>query len=411
MSRGQYDWTCPTCKGVNFGSRATCRSNCPGVTRPGNPAASPATVKAGDWMCPCGTNNFASRDVCFKCRSPRGAVAPPPAVTSTTTGGVAVPSTAVKAGDWMCHCGTNNFASRDACFKCRGPRGASAPGGSVGTQQAPAPATGAKAGDWACAQCTFSNFGTRTHCFTCGQERPSTTTTAAGGGGKLHTTDAAILDKFALPSYWTSDPTGITAELVETQYFTSVAKTLWSKFTAYTTPRAVRRVVRCENVALWHGYCAEVQRLVAKYPSHAAPLLPKWKPKCLDMPDDFHVNETYLMHGTSPQVAEMIKENGFDPSHSGESAGAMFGQGTYFSDSLEKVMNYSKGCVVVARVALGEVAVPPHTKGTSSLRRPPSKKNGEEYDSLLGVASTNAKKEFIVYRHTKAYPEYFIYHN
>jgi len=37
--------------------------------------ATPANFRAGDWMCNCGAHNYASKEACHKCSTPREAAA------------------------------------------------------------------------------------------------------------------------------------------------------------------------------------------------------------------------------------------------------------------------------------------------------------------------------------------------
>jgi len=68
----------------------------------------------GDWTCnACSNLNFASRQVCNRCQGPK----PPPAELGA------------REGDWMCPaCNNHNYSKRMACNKCQGPR----PGGGMG---------------------------------------------------------------------------------------------------------------------------------------------------------------------------------------------------------------------------------------------------------------------------------------
>ena len=358
--------------------------------------------------------NFASRHQCFKCQSPK----PSPGATSATPAGVTAPVT--KPGDWMCaSCGKSNFAVRTECFGCHKPR-AVVESPAAPLSQRPAvvvPATSTlRAGDWPCPTCCFGNFGTRTHCLQCGTPRPSpdlvpaTTPSATAVDAEAE----ALAKLFALPKYWKVDVTLAEPQLFDCDFMLEVFRVLWMKNDS-SKARQLRGCKRIENVALWHSYRAEAQRLVAKHKVAGCPKLPKdWAPTTLQMlEDDLGVNEVFLMHGTSPEVGKLIVENGFDPSHSGESAGAMFGQGTYFSDSLAKCMGYSKGCIIIARVVLGEACVPPLPGQPSTYRRPPPHPTGSgEFDCVIAKnGSRAAHKEFIVYRHTKAYPEYSIFHS
>jgi serine/threonine protein kinase len=54
------------------------------------------------------------------------------------------------------------------------------------------------------------------------------------------------------------------------------------------------------------------------------------------------VNETYLMHGLRPKtVNEIVFGEGFNPRLAGRSAGALFGEGTYFAEDIEKADQYT----------------------------------------------------------------------
>jgi uncharacterized protein (TIGR02996 family) len=65
----------------------------------------PGKSRPGDWYCSeCGASNFASRDVCYECRSPRR-------------------RPRLREGDWLCPgCNAHNFASRQSCHRCKGSR-------------------------------------------------------------------------------------------------------------------------------------------------------------------------------------------------------------------------------------------------------------------------------------------------
>jgi len=141
--------------------------------------------RPGDWTCPgCSAHNFASRSVCFKCKSAKpgggggggfgggaggdfGAKAPEPA------GGPAGGN--FRPGDWICGgCRAHNFASRSACFKCKqrkagGEGGGSAPAASGGGSAAP---ENFRSGDWMCQSCRAHNFASRAVCFKC-SSKPS----------------------------------------------------------------------------------------------------------------------------------------------------------------------------------------------------------------------------------------------
>jgi len=97
-----------------------------------------------------------------------------------------------RPGDWPCaSCNANNFASRNSCFKCNEPRGASGSGGYGGgrssgggggnyERQGDFRSFGGRGGqsrvesrpgDWPCASCSANNFASRNSCFKCNEPR------------------------------------------------------------------------------------------------------------------------------------------------------------------------------------------------------------------------------------------------
>lgn len=162
------DWIC-ACGTSNFASRTDC-FGChrqKGVAFvPSSSSSSPAT-KPGDWTCVCGTSNFASRTECFGCRRQKSAASPPvahPAVATTAA------TASSKPGDWTCVCGTSNFSSRTECFGCRRAKGSSAVS-ATSSAPSPAPTGTQKPGDWMCS-CGSNNFASRSECFSCRRRRP-----------------------------------------------------------------------------------------------------------------------------------------------------------------------------------------------------------------------------------------------
>ncbi len=130
-------------------------------------------MKRGDWICySCNEHNFASRSACFKCKRSK--------TTTTTTTTTTTASQTNKKEDWRCQsCNEHNFASRTSCRKCAKLKPPSSNsfllfnnngGSGVEPKQTPAPPT-FKKGDWYCDKCGKMNFGSRTCCFGCGQDR------------------------------------------------------------------------------------------------------------------------------------------------------------------------------------------------------------------------------------------------
>ncbi|ORY94107.1 hypothetical protein BCR43DRAFT_477619 [Syncephalastrum racemosum] len=259
------DWKCPSCAFHNFASRRSCYkcyapqpnsdlaspqvppSTMP-VKQPPMQQNTPSNFTAGDWMCPnynCNFHNYASRMQCFKCHTPRPQAGgnygpPPPTGPPNPVGGGGHhhgrPPSNFRPGDWYCpnaSCGFQNFASRQACYKCHTPNPnpsntprSSAPynphhsapsygygygsgaynnnnsgnAGSGGGSYYHSPATsnygyGAppshtggggppsggggshghipfRNGDWYCPSCNSHNFASRFHCLRCNTARP-----------------------------------------------------------------------------------------------------------------------------------------------------------------------------------------------------------------------------------------------
>ncbi|CAA7409905.1 unnamed protein product [Spirodela intermedia] len=92
-------------------------------------------VRPGDWYCPCGYHNFASRSTCFKCGAFKDETTAGfdggDALRSRgygfggAGGGASAARAGWKSGDWICTrtgCNEHNFASRMECYRCNAPR-------------------------------------------------------------------------------------------------------------------------------------------------------------------------------------------------------------------------------------------------------------------------------------------------
>ncbi|KAK4257372.1 hypothetical protein QN277_006967 [Acacia crassicarpa] len=130
MSYSGRDWMCGVCQHVNFRRRDACQ-RC-GYPKFGGPDEFSSTCGSnknsealpGDWYCSaenCGAHNYASRSKCFRC----AALKDDNGVSDHRYGlgsSSLHPPPGWKPGDWMCSsCGTHNYASREECFKCKTP--------------------------------------------------------------------------------------------------------------------------------------------------------------------------------------------------------------------------------------------------------------------------------------------------
>jgi hypothetical protein len=54
-----------------------------------------------------------------------------------------------------------------------------------------------------------------------------------------------------------------------------------------------------------------------------------------------HVHETFLLHGTRKETLLNLLKHGLNERYAGNNAGALFGQGTYFAEDIEKIDQYT----------------------------------------------------------------------
>lgn len=239
------DWMCP-CSAHNYATKVACHK-CgmakgmamgmgfggmmgggapPMMAQMGGGAGMPGNFRPGDWLCSCGAHNYASKNACHKCSTPKqqaqaggqqqqygaqagqqqygqqdmynsygmgqmgqygdgmnmggmggfggfgGAMAGP---AMGMMGGAASTPANFRPGDWLCQCGAHNYASKTACHKCASPKQSSDSGVGAGVA---APTGGAggmpnnfRPGDWMC-QCSAHNYASKTACHKCGTAKP-----------------------------------------------------------------------------------------------------------------------------------------------------------------------------------------------------------------------------------------------
>lgn len=178
------NWACPACQNVNFGVREAC-NRCQGPKpqeqayhyppppqhhqqqgpRPGCfPSGAPMVGVAGNWACPgCGNVNYAVREACNRCQTPRPEDEEP---------------------------GLSLSAAADAVY--------GAPPVAAGQKRGP-PQVGVD-GNWACPGCNNVNFGVRTECNRCQSPKPEDVAT----------------DEDQLNDYWSGESSAKRARVGET---------------------------------------------------------------------------------------------------------------------------------------------------------------------------------------------------
>jgi poly [ADP-ribose] polymerase 7/11/12/13 len=199
------------------------------------------------------------------------------------------------------------------------------------------------------------------------------------------------------------------------------------KVPAHWTVTKQTRVVsveRVENEPLWQMYQMRKDILKKSWARHAIRSLSaetKWQPDKADM--SAGINEFYLFHGTSPEIADLICKFGFDMCVAALSG--LYGAGTYFAINSCKSHQYSSQgnssnfVMLVCRVVMGS----PYCTSTSQIgqRRPPdSATPGRPFDSIFakhGIAFTRPDtrvhhiqhhNEYVVFDSHQVYPEYIV---
>lgn len=187
----------------------------------------------------------------------------------------------------------------------------------------------------------------------------------------------------------------------------------------------VMSVQRVEDRRMWANYVRMKRDILAKRNGRCAPpagqdgsnnvktLIPD--NNAFQAVVDSHLNEFYLLHGTSPEGAMGISEDGFRLDLAGTNAGSMFGKGAYFAESSTKADEYAKEgkgiyrtiyAMLMCRVTCGQMYRMFHRDDALVQRV----MNSGQYDSVLGdrEASVGTYREFVVFRERQIYPEYVI---
>lgn len=160
----------------------------------------PANFRPGDWMCPCGNHNYASRSSCVKCHVQKGI-----ATGDLAFGGLGAPRLGgfgspqfgalpanYRLGDWLCICGNHNYQSRVLCGKCKQPK-------NISDKSCQKPetdqASSFREGDWHCA-CGNHNYAKRSECNRCRASKPQS---EAKSEAKAHQGLSGVRDRSPSP--------------------------------------------------------------------------------------------------------------------------------------------------------------------------------------------------------------------
>eukprot|EP00929_Paragymnodinium_shiwhaense_P065106 TRINITY_DN32676_c0_g1_i2.p1 TRINITY_DN32676_c0_g1~~TRINITY_DN32676_c0_g1_i2.p1 ORF type:complete len:736 (+),score=136.31 TRINITY_DN32676_c0_g1_i2:46-2208(+) len=247
--------------------------------------------------------------------------------------------------------------------------------------------------------------------------------------------------ELALPKYWKRQITEATKSFYVTQAVSAEAREKIQQLMTRTfkpvktrdrrdnvIPKALRlmHALRVENSKLWQKFAEERCVVQKKKPrSKCTPIaavsgdvLTSQAPSMLGAEVRDSINEVFLWHGTTPEGASAIAEQGFRISGPG-SALSLYGNGVYLAECSSKSDEYSRCasegvyaglyCLVLCRAVVGETLhMTTGGKETFGLIREAMR--SEKYDSVLGdrQASVGTYREFVVYDESKVYPEYLL---
>eukprot|EP00929_Paragymnodinium_shiwhaense_P055659 TRINITY_DN27879_c0_g1_i1.p1 TRINITY_DN27879_c0_g1~~TRINITY_DN27879_c0_g1_i1.p1 ORF type:complete len:651 (-),score=138.37 TRINITY_DN27879_c0_g1_i1:297-2249(-) len=183
------------------------------------------------------------------------------------------------------------------------------------------------------------------------------------------------------------------------------------------------RAFRLEDSVMWANYqqrAAEVRASCRKgvdWEGHGEPAtaaaIQELQGHLSTVDLDDQINEAYLWHGTSPQVAFKIIEDGFRISSesTARASGARFGAGAYFAENPAKADRYAKSdkhtftdcyAMLLCRVVLGRQDLTTAMQDNSS--------HSMSKHSLLAEPVHGGAREFVVWDEAQVYPEYaFVY--
>lgn len=201
----------------------------------------------------------------------------------------------------------------------------------------------------------------------------------------------------------------------------------------------VTRVIEVQNGDSWENYDRRRQGIISEITSGGhqayAPVSNKqwaeWSgpvmtgnigkqiaAECELSPLEDRCNEFLFLHGTKPEVADLIAENHFDISFA--SKDGMFGAGLYFAEASSKSDEYVKGDssdefpLILVRVTLGrpnyvDTKRPFEDPGRRALER--SCMSGS-YHSVIGdrIKVVGTYREFVVYDHYQCYPHFIVWY-
>lgn len=130
---------------------------------------------------------------------------------------------------------------------------------------------------------------------------------------------------------------------------------------------------------------------------------------------DYHLNEAYFWHGTTPEGAAGVSEDGFKLSMAGSHAGTMFGRGAYLAECSSKSDEYAHEgssiyagiyALVLCRAVCGQMFYTERSDIPAIERAIAS----GQCDSVLGDRenAVGTYREFVIFDASLIYPEFVV---
>ena len=139
-------------------------------------------------------------------------------------------------------------------------------------------------------------------------------------------------------------------------------------------------------------------------------------------------NELWLWHGTKPDTADILAEEGFDERVARDTG--LYGAGSYFADCSSKSHQYrgthrgarveapesmreGKHCMLLCRVLMGDAfqTTTTHNDRSCPTRKPPCGKDSIFAEEGVANGGQQTHNEYVVFRSQQVYPEYIVWYS
>jgi len=201
------------------------------------------------------------------------------------------------------------------------------------------------------------------------------------------------VEALAEPSYWGPVKDGTASEMFTVAAGAERQKVVDAFMTTLSPKVKVVKVERIQNMSLWQSFAVKRQTVLQRDSSKPAS----------------NFERIWLFHGTTEDIVEKIRHQGFNRSFCGRNA-TMYGKGVYFARdaSYSASTAYSapdgKG---VQRMFLCRVVVGEYCRGVKDGIAPDVRSGHVLYDTT--VDNVKDPSIYVTYHDAQAYPEYLVH--